>query len=484
MRNIIKIQTDMFINSIEEIELDTHSRDEMPQILMGIKSLYSDSKIYISILNELKKMLPSKINYTLGRPGMDLWHILVLGLVRLSHNCDFDKLTDLANNHKNLRLFLNLSATDTTRYGRQTLVDNLSFFTPEILERINDIVVAHGYAQLGVSGPSKCRSDSFVFETNVHYPTDITLIFDGVRSVVTKLSKLCTFYTMRGWREWKSLLKKIHRSLRKIQLVRKGKPKKEAKKEEKRVAEIDASKIFHLLVHKILEKANESVVNLLEKASNDEHLATSLKDIISFISKTKTVSYQLIRRVVEDEVIPHSEKIFSVFEEYTEWISKGKAGVPQELGVRIAIVEGDYGFIPHWKIMFQQTDDKVAVELVEETLKKYPLVKSFSFDKGFWTPRNKKELEKSIETLILPQKGKESQETKKRTSTPEYRKLRGEHSRIESAVNALENHGLDRCPDKGKKAYERYVGLAIVARNILQLGKICMAREKNLKIVA
>jgi len=59
-----------------------------------------------------------------------------------------------------------------------------------------------------------------------------------------------------------------------------------------------------------------------------------------------------------------------------------------------------------------------------------------------------------------------------------------EHSRIESAINALENHGLDCCPDKGKIAYERYVGLAIVARNILQLGKIVMAKERKIPIAA
>ena len=97
---------------------------------------------------------------------------------------------------------------------------------------------------------------------------------------------------------------------------------------------------------------------------------------------------------------------------------------------------------------------------------------------------NKIDLEEIVDTLILPQKGRESKEVKKITSTKEYRKLRFEHSRIESAINALENHGLDRCPDKGKVAYERYVGLAIVARNILQLGKIVMAKEKKMIIAA
>ena len=96
---------------------------------------------------------------------------------------------------------------------------------------------------------------------------------------------------------------------------------------------------------------------------------------------------------------------------------------------------------------------------------------------------NKPNLEAIVENLVLPQKGKESKETKKKTSTPEYRKLRFEHSRIESAINCLENHGMDKCPDKGKDAYERYVGLAILARNVLQIGKIVMAME-NKKVIA
>ncbi|MCP4265590.1 MAG: hypothetical protein GY777_08460 [Candidatus Brocadiaceae bacterium] len=112
------------------------------------------------------------------------------------------------------------------------------------------------------------------------------------------------------------------------------------------------------------------------------------------------------------------------------------------------------------------------------------VAKVFSFDKGFWSPKNKKDIEPLIETLILPQKGRESKATKKITSTSEYRKLRFEHSRIESAINALENHGLDRCPDKGKNAYERYVGLAVVARNVLQLGRIAIMKETKKRIVA
>ncbi len=480
MRKIVKTQTEMFSKSIEDIKIDLNSRDEMPAILVGLREIYRDTTSCILILNQLKKFIPSNIDMNLGRPGMDLWHIFVLGIVRLSHNCDFDKLTDLANNHRTLRLFLDLEATNEKRYGRQTLIDNISFFTPEILAEINDIVVKCSYRFLDIAGPVKCRVDSFVFETNVHFPTDITLIWDAMRSVVTRTSNQCSIYGISGWRESVSILNKIHHSLRLIQLVRKGKPQKEEKKVAKRLAEIEASNKFYTLVDNAIKKARISVVELLTTDSSRE----AIKEIESFISKAIVISQQLIKRVVDEKSIPHNEKIFSIFEEYTEWISKGKAGVSQELGVRIAVVEGDYGFIINWDIMYKTTDDKVAVSLVEETIKKYPVAKVFSFDKGFWSPQNKKDIEPLIETLILPQKGRESKATKKITSTSEYRKLRFEHSRIESAINALENHGLDRCPDKGKKAYERYVGLAVVARNVLQLGKIVIMKETKKRIVA
>ena len=64
---------------------------------------------------------------------------------------------------------------------------------------------------------------------------------------------------------------------------------------------------------------------------------------------------QIRRRVIEDERIPHEEKVFSVFEEHTEWVSKGKAGVPVELGLRVCVLEDQFGFILHHRVMEQQT---------------------------------------------------------------------------------------------------------------------------------
>ena len=86
------------------------------------------------------------------------------------------------------------------------------------------------------------------------------------------------------------------------------------------------------------------------------------------------------------EVIPHGEKVFSIFEPHTEWVSKGKAGVPVELGVKVCILEDQYQFILHHQVMQQMTDDQVAVSMVAQAKQRFANLNACSFDKGFHSP--------------------------------------------------------------------------------------------------
>ena len=99
------------------------------------------------------------------------------------------------------------------------------------------------------------------------------------------------------------------------------------------------------------------------------------------------------------------ESIFSLFEEYAEWISKGKTKAPVELGVKVYVLADQYGFILHHRVMEQENDVDVAVLMVEDTLAKFPEMTICIFDKGFWSPDNKKKLDKILPTVVLPKKG-------------------------------------------------------------------------------
>ncbi len=111
-------------------------------------------------------------------------------------------------------------------------------------------------------------------------------------------------------------------------------------------------------------------------------------EIENYIQHATREIDQIERRVIKGETIPHAEKVFFLFEPHTEWISKGKAGVPVELGVRVCILEDQHQFILHHHVMEKQTDDQIAVDMVTEAKKRFPGLNACSFDKGFHSPAN------------------------------------------------------------------------------------------------
>ena len=207
-----------------------------------------------------------------------------------------------------------------------------------------------------------------------------------------------------------------------------------------------------------------------------------IQEIEKYTAHAERQIDQVNRRVVEGETIPHHEKVFSIFQEHTEWIVKGKAGVSQKLGLKVCIVKDQYGFILHHRVMQNETDDKIAVPIIEETIRRFSDFRSCSFDKGFHSPKNQEKLAAILDKVILPRKGRLSAINKEIEQSEEFIQAKHKHSAVESSINALENHGLDRCLDHGIHGFKRYVALAIVARNIQMVGHILQQKKvKQLK---
>ncbi|MBW1996029.1 MAG: transposase [Deltaproteobacteria bacterium] len=165
---------------------------------------------------------------------------------------------------------------------------------------------------------------------------------------------------------------------------------------------------------------------------------------------------QIRRRVVFGERIPHDQKVFSIFEPHIEWIIKGKAGVSQELGLRVCVLRDQHGFILHHLIMERQTDDKVVLAIARGAKDRFDNLTVCSFDKGFYSAYNREELSKILDHVILPKKPRRSAEDKSIEQSDEFVEYRRKHSSVESSINVLENHGLDRCLDHGPEGFKRY----------------------------
>jgi len=482
MRQVINPQLQFGEVDIGAVELDAKSRDDIPQLLRGLQHIYTTPELRARVFALLEEVVPAGVNgqadTRIGRPGMEQWKILVLGVLRLGLNADYDRIQELANEHKTIRQMLGHSGWadgEEGRYGLQTVKDNLRLFTPEILDRINQEVVKAGHALVKKSpeGPLHVRADSFVVETDVHYPTDLNLLWDALRTLIRLVAGLCAELGIAGWRQSAYQLRQLKKLYRQVQRLKHSSAqdpdKRAAKREEVRAAHRAYLASAEALLARVRETRVHPIVCALPQAL--------LEEIDLYLGDAERQIDHIRRRVLLGHTIPHGEKLFSIFQRHTEWIVKGKAGVPVELGLRVAVVEDQHRFILTHQVMVKTTDDQVAVDLLKQAQTRFPTIASASFDKGFHSPANQTALAVLIPQVVLPKKGKCSEAQREREAAPDFIRLRRHHAAVESAINALEVHGLDRCLDHGLDGFKRYVALAGVARNIQRLGALLRQQE-------
>ena len=224
-------------------------------------------------------------------------------------------------------------------------------------------------------------------------------------------------------------------------------------------------------LRQIEDKVKQSLLALTQRP-------LSLLDLVKHdeIKKFHTLLIQHIdlvfRRLINKETIPPEDKLYSIFEQHTEWVSKGKSRPNVELGHRLLIATDQYSLIHDYKIMSGGDEAAEVIPLVDRLLEKYGKgsIRSISSDKGFSKMANRGPLEELIPLVIIPKKGKLSKLDKERQSTKQWKKLANKHSAVESNINCLENHGLNRCPDKGLHGYRRYTGLGVLSYNLHKIG--------------
>jgi len=479
MRKVIDLQMEFWRQDIADIEFDPLSRDEIPKLLIGLQYIYTTPTIRERVSDVLRGIVPRETQET-GRPGMDLWKILVLGTLRTNCNFDYDKVQEMANNHRQLRQMLGHSKKDLDcQYALQTIKDNLPLLRPEMLDQINQIVVQAGHRIVtGKKNPELRGScDSFVVETDVHFPTDVNLLFDAIRKMIGLIGIICSEIGITEWRQSHHNIQKVKGLLRGIQRLKRSTSKDETKKAQRDQLIVDEHRNYIDLCRGTVLRVEETICILRELGLLSVTQDFRLGAIQEYIAHAERQIDQIVRRVVLDEKIPHEEKVFSIFEPHTEWISKGKAGVRQELGLRVCVLKDQYGFILHHEVMQKQTDDKMAVEMAQGAKARFGNLTGCSFDKGFYSPDNRAKLQSILDYVVLPKKGRLSAKDRETEHSEQFMQSRRKHSAVESSINALENHGLDRCLDHGIDGFKRYVALSVLARNIQIMGHVIQQKE-------
>jgi len=459
---------------IEDTEIPTAKRSgALPGLFAALKEIYINPEWNENVFEVLEYKMYSKNNNT-GRPGMDLWQIFVLSQVRLCQNISYDDLHYLVNCDSLMRQIMGIETIhgyEKQEIGYQRIIDNVRLLDDETVRKLNDIIVEFGHSVFKKKDGAALRlkTDSFVVESNVHFPTDYNLLWDSARKSIDMVAKLQQKHNLPGWRkvnDWRNDLKNKMRALGRASASGgKGKQERMATAAQRYLAKAKA----------LYNKLEISKPNYPLSDTADMVVVMELERFMQLLHKHIDL---LERRVVKGEEIPHEEKMFSIFEQYTEWVTKGKMRPSVELGKKTTITTDQFNMVVDYQIMENQCDSEIVPELAERIFSNYR-VGSWSFDKGFWHRNNKNILAENVETLVLPKKGKCNKTEAEEEHRPLFKKLRHKHSAVESNINELEHRGLDRCPDKGYPNFKRYIGLAICAYNLRKIGEHLIVRERE-----
>jgi IS5 family transposase len=486
MRKTFDRQRRLDCPSVGNVSLKLHCRNETIPLLRALQHLYRTPKVRDSILAAMARDVNGRSSAQRGRPGLSYWEILVLAAARLGCGCNYDQLQDLAENHRALRQVMGIGdwesvETGPRRFDWRRIESNINLLRPETIMQINQAIIQEGH-RLEPRAAETVRGDSFVVETNIHYPTDSRLIADGLRKVLGLAAALAVWFGLIGWRQHRHLYRKARRLVRRIERLaaRQGSGDEERLKQPYRE--------LLELAERVLTRAEilRETVRKYGRGGGVEALALD-QDLGTFLQRTRQVCNLARRRVLEGETVPHHEKLFSVFETHTQLYQRGKAGEPLQFGRLVLVFEDGAGFITHHHVLPRDQGDRdVVVQQTRTAQQRHRgQIRRGSFDRGFHSPEVQKELAKILEHPCVPMPGSKQAAEQEATASIEFRNARQSHPGIESAIGALQaGNDLKRCRDRTEKGFERYVALGVLGRNLHVLGKLLIAREAPLSPAA
>ncbi len=459
---------------IEDAQINVKAKNALNELLAALHAIYCDKKYNEQVFVLLEEHINGKKQKT-GRNGMHLWCIFVLSQVRLCMNVSYDVLHDLANNHRTLRQLMGIEyefGYERIEFEYQNIYDNVSNLSDELIKEINSVIIGFGHKEVFKKKEDtalRLKTDSFVVESNVHFPTDYNLLWDSARKCLGTVSKFLEKYqSVKSWRKiknWNYEMKGLMRELGKAS-------SSGGKNKQNRLAA--ATKRYLRKANMLLKKLNDELPLFPQNDIEDIALIITLEYFITLMEKHIDL---VDRRLLKNEKIPHEEKLFSIFETYTEWVKKGKMNPNVELGKKLSITTDQYNLIVDYQLMYNEQDRDIVIGLADRLLSKYK-ISSWSFDKGYWRKENKELLQLEVPKVVMPKLGRRNKTEEAEESSHSFKRLKNKHSAIESNINELEHRGLDRCSDRGLFHYKRYVSLGVCAYNLKKIGREILKQEK------
>ncbi len=394
-----------------------------------------------------------------GRDGYSSEQLLRALIVMFIEGKSYRNTVVLIDNSEFLQYYVRLGVKPTMDFTSLNRAYNA--LSPTTIDKMNDILTGYAITQEMISG-EKQRMDTTVYETNIHYPTDSSLLWDSfrtlarlIRNTQNELSqldlrhrfhdkgikKLATFIARNASSKSKSMQRKVKREYAEL---------------------IKRVRWIHGVGRQVCDKAFAAGYDIPE-----------LRHYLPLVAK---IVEQADKRIIKGEKVPPDKKLYSLFEEHTELIVRGKAGKPIEFGHKILIAQTGEKYIHHYKVMERRVEDKEllapAIEAHKEMFGGYPEV--LSTDKGFYESMKQiSSLEGKIPVVSISKKGRRNQAEYERETTEEF--IDGQRFRAgsEGSISVLKRaFKLGKCFFKGFKNYAASVGFAVLCHNLVLLTRV------------
>jgi IS5 family transposase len=330
----------------------------------------------------------------------------------------------------------------------------------ETWQAVNESLAQYAKDEAWLTG-EKLRTDTTAYEANIHYPTDSSLLWDSFRVLSRVLRRVQQELPELG------LKHRYHdKKVKKLAFYIARNAKSTSKSKQRKV-----KRVYRTLIDR---------VRWIAEVSKDvqERLGLAFLEAPELDQYTPTVERivdQAQRRIFDGEVVPVGEKVFSLFEEHTELLKRGKAGKAVEFGHKVLIAQTGEKFITHYRVMPTREEDK---ELVGETLDAHRALfgqapATFAADKGFYeSVQQLAQLEEEIETVSICKKGRRTSAEAAREYHDAFQAGQRFRAGVEGSISVLKRaFKLNRCLFKGYKHFAASVGCAVFCHNLVLLAQ-------------
>lgn len=468
MRKAFRIQSTLNGPPVEEIEVPRDSRCSLYPLLISLQRLHQD---HLDLTHALVRDVVGDRSDKRGAPGMTGWQLMVMVVLRCHSACTFDDLEVMFNHDCLIRQFLELDYYDEdTKFSTWSLQENFKKISPSTVQAISDAFTKGVMGEMGEDGRT-IRADSFVCQTNTHFPTDQSLLYDALRVILREYRR--SIGPSHGWRQWEHLTRQAKKYSKDVSDLKKGKAKKGKAKTKTRKVRQAYNRLLNLSAA-VMQKA-------LDTTSTEEWEALGPErrdELEEYLDRLDIIISQTFNRVILEEKVQVSEKLYSFFEKHAVLINRGKFPLAWEVGRRVVVTEGRTGLILDCRVMDRsEVDANETLPLLARLKEKYGHLKMASLDRGYRAKGLEKAYLEYCDRVVIPHWGRKPKGT---AESLEDRADRWWRSGVESLISALQRrNGLKRCPDKGLDAMRRWIAGGVLARNMVTYGRFIMNKERE-----